>query len=93
MLFRWVIWLSAYIKRGGAPISRAQVEERMFATLAAPRFMADIRPLLSRGRAELLSEVAIRQAFVTLFVGMICIIPGMSWAKTSAIKKKFGFPD
>jgi predicted nucleotidyltransferase component of viral defense system len=36
-----------YIERGGTPISRAQAEERMFAKLAAPRFMADIRPLLS----------------------------------------------
>jgi len=79
-----------YIERGGTPISRAQAEERMFAKLAAPRFMADIRPLLSPDRAELLTEDAIRRAFVAVFMRLISIMPGASWAKTSAMKKKFG---
>jgi hypothetical protein len=79
-----------YIERGGTPISRAQAEERMFAKLAAPRFMADIRPLLSPDRAELLTEDAIRRAFVAVFMRLISIMPGASWAKTSAMKEKFG---
>ena len=79
-----------YIERGGTPISRAQAEERMFAKLAAPRFMADIRPLLSPDRAELLTEDAIRRAFVAVFMRLISIMPGTSWAKTSAMKKRFG---
>ena len=79
-----------YIERSGTQISRAQAEERMFAKLAAPRFMTDIRPLLSSDRAELLTEDAIRRAFVAVFMRLISIIPGASWAKTSAMKKKFG---
>ena len=79
-----------YIERSGTQISRAQAEERMFAKLAAPRFMADIRPLLSPDRAELLTEDAIRRAFVAVFMRLISIMPGASWAKTSAMKKKFG---
>lgn len=87
---RIVECLGLYIERGGTPISRAQAEERMFAKLAAPRFMADIRPLLSPDRAELLTEDAIRRAFVAVFMRLISIMPGASWVKTSAMKKKFG---
>jgi predicted nucleotidyltransferase component of viral defense system len=79
-----------YIARDGTPISRAQAEQRMFAKVAAPRFMADIRPLLSADRAELLTEDAIRRAFVAVFITLISIMPGASWAKTSDMKKKFG---
>jgi hypothetical protein len=62
----------------------------MFAKLAAPGFMTDIRPLLSAGRAELLSEDATRRAFAAVFAMLVSIIPGASWAKTSALKRKFG---
>jgi predicted nucleotidyltransferase component of viral defense system len=79
-----------YLARSGTPISRAQAEERMFAKLAAPGFMTDIRPLLSAGRAELLSEDATRRAFAAVFAMLVSIIPGASWAKTSALKRKFG---
>jgi predicted nucleotidyltransferase component of viral defense system len=79
-----------YLERGGTPISRAQAEERMFAKLAAPRFMADIRPLLSPDQAELLTEDAIQRAFVAVFTTLIGIMPGESWAKTSDMKKRFG---
>jgi len=90
VLFRCLLWLSAYTQRGGTPISRAQAEERMSAKLAALRFMADIRPLLSPDRAELLSEDVIRRAFFAVFMRLISIMPGASWAKTSTMKKKFG---
>jgi len=79
-----------YLARGGTPISRAQAEERMFAKLAAPGFMTDIRPLLSASRAELLSEEATRRAFATVFAMLVSIIPGAPWAKTSALKREFG---
>jgi hypothetical protein len=78
-----------YIERGGTPISRAQAEERMFAKLATPRFVADVRPLLSPDQAGLLTEEAIRRAFVAVFTRLISIMPGASWAKTSKMKKKF----
>ena len=52
--------------------------------------MAEIRPLLSPDQAELLTEHTIRRAFVAVFTRLISIMPGVSWAKTSAMKKKFG---
>jgi hypothetical protein len=67
-----------YLARGGTPISRAQAEERMFAKLAAPGFMTDIRPLLSADRAELLSEDAARRAFAAVFAMLVGIMPGAS---------------
>jgi hypothetical protein len=79
-----------YLARGGTPISRAQAEERMFAKLAAPGFMTDIRPLLSADRAEILGEDATRRAFAAVFAMLVSIIPGASWAKTSAMKRRFG---
>ena len=87
---RIVECLGFYLERGGTPISRAQAEERMFAKLAAPRFMADIRPLLSPDRAELLTEDEIQRAFVGVFTALIGIMPGESWAKTADMKKRFG---
>lgn len=67
-----------YLERGGTPISRAQAEERMFAKLATPRFMADIRPLLSPQQAELLTEYEIHRAFNAVFTSLIGIMPGES---------------
>jgi hypothetical protein len=46
--------------------------------------------MLSPDRAGLLTEDAIRRAFVAVFMRLISIMPGASWAKTSAMKKKFG---
>jgi predicted nucleotidyltransferase component of viral defense system len=79
-----------YVQRGGTPISRAQAEERMFAKLAAPRFLADIRPLLAADQAERLTEDAIQRAFVAVFTTLIGIMPGETWAKTADMKKRFG---
>jgi hypothetical protein len=79
-----------YLERGGMPTSRAQAEERMFAKLATPRFMADIRPLLSPDQAELVTEDAIQRAFVAVFTTLIGIMPDESWAKTLDMKKRFG---
>jgi predicted nucleotidyltransferase component of viral defense system len=79
-----------YVERGGTPISRAQAEARMFAKLAEPRFMVDIRPLLSPEQAKLLNDESIRRAFVIVFTKLISIMAGNSWAKTSDMKQKFG---
>src|SRR5260370_42237419 len=38
--------LDAYLAQQGQAISRAQAQERMFAKLANPRFLTDMRPLL-----------------------------------------------
>ena len=45
-----------YLDLSGQAISRAQAQERMFAKLANPRFLLDLRPLLPAAQAEALSE-------------------------------------
>jgi hypothetical protein len=71
------------------PITRAQAEERMFAKLAAPRFMADIRPLLSPDQAEALTDAAIREAFARVFRGLIELMPGGAWARTGEMIEQY----
>jgi len=87
---RIVECLGLYLARGGTPISRAQAEQRMFAKLAAPRFIADIRPLLPAEQAAQLSEGEIRRVFSVVFTRVISAMPGESWAKTQEKKKKYG---
>jgi predicted nucleotidyltransferase component of viral defense system len=81
--------LGLYLQDRGTPISRAQAEERMFAKLAAPRFMTDIRPLLGPEEAAKLTDEATRHAFVTVFDKLIAAMSGEPWAKTPEMKKKF----
>lgn len=49
---RIVDYLGRYLTLSGQSISRAQAQERMFAKLAKPRFLLDMRALLSAGQAE-----------------------------------------
>jgi predicted nucleotidyltransferase component of viral defense system len=79
-----------YLDGGGTPISRAQAEQRMFAKLAMPRFMTDIRPLLAPEEAAKLNDATTRHAFVTVFEKLITAISGEPWAKTAEMKEKFG---
>jgi hypothetical protein len=60
-----------YFEGGSTPISRAQAEQRMFAKLAVPRFMADIRPLLSPEESAKLTDEAIRSGFISVFDRLI----------------------
>jgi hypothetical protein len=52
----------------------------MFAKLAAPRFMTDIRPLLAPDEASKLTNDAIRSAFTIVFDRVITTMPGAPWA-------------
>lgn len=81
--------LTIYLKNGETPISRAQAEERMFAKLIMPRFVADIRPLLPAEQAEALTDAAIRKAFTSVFRGLIVLMPGAAWAKTEKMIERF----
>lgn len=49
----------------------------MFAKLAAPRFMEDIRPLLSPDQARILTDAALREAFIAVFSKLIAICRGI----------------
>ena len=87
---RLVECFGLYLDGGGTPISRAQAEQRMFAKLAAKRFMTDIRPLLAPEEAAKLTDATTRLAFVTVFDKLITAISGEPWAKTPEMKEKFG---
>lgn len=82
---------SQYLDLAGQSISRAQAEERMFAKLANPRLLIDMKPLLPLDQAESLSEAATRDAFVCVFEEMIVKIAGDPWIRTPEMKERFGF--
>lgn len=87
---RVVECLNLYLTDGQTPISRAQAEQRMFAKLASPGFVTDIRPLLSPEDADKLTERAIRDAFIAVFDKLIAAMTGEPWAKTQEMQKRFG---
>ncbi|MBF0562864.1 MAG: nucleotidyl transferase AbiEii/AbiGii toxin family protein, partial [Alphaproteobacteria bacterium] len=74
--------LGHYLRRAEISISRAEAEKRMFAKLVSPRFVTDIRPLLSSDAAEKLTEAAVRNAFADVFSKLITAMPCTPWAKT-----------
>lgn len=79
-----------YLALTGQTISQAQAQERMFAKLANPNFLADIRPLLSAEQAALLTERSIKEAFENVFSRLICRIPGDPWLRCDEMKQRFG---
>ena len=81
-----------YLARSGHAISRAQAQERMFAKLANPRLLLDLRPLLPAARAEALTENSTVEAFRRVFVSLVDRLPGEPWRRTPAMKQRFGVP-
>ena len=79
-----------YLQFAGQSISRAQAEERMFAKLANPRLLTDLRPLLPAAQAETLSDDATKEAFERVFEGLIAKIAGDTWVRTEEMKGRFG---
>jgi predicted nucleotidyltransferase component of viral defense system len=90
---RVVTLFGKYLKGGGQAISRAEAEERMWAKLADPSFLADVAPLLSADDAEEFDSQAERAAFITVFTKFVKRIPGHIWAETPAMAEKLGFPE
>ena len=78
-----------YLEGSGQTISRAQAQERMFAKLANPRFVIDMKPLLPAPEAEKLTEESTKELFVSVFSEFIERIPGDPWARTGEMKKRF----
>jgi predicted nucleotidyltransferase component of viral defense system len=89
---RVVSCLGQYLQKSGRPISRAIAEERMFAKLKNPGFLADMRPLLSAEQAEQLTDDAIKTAFAEVFHRLVVPLPGEPWALTEAMKERYGMP-
>jgi hypothetical protein len=82
--------LLLYLERSNLRISRAEAERRMFAKLVRPRFLADLRPLLSAREAVRLSEGTIKSSFQKVFLNLIGRMPGEAWARTDGMRKRFG---
>lgn len=76
-----------YLALSDQKISRAQAQQRMLAKLANPRLLLDMRPLLPAAEAEAMTEKTTADAFQRVFVDRL---PGQAWAKTDAIKQRYG---
>ena len=79
-----------YLDQQELKLSRAQAEERMFAKLNNPGFLADIRPLLAPSEAERLTDETMKAAFADVFTGLIAQLPGNPWARTDEMTQRFG---
>lgn len=87
---RVVEMFGRYLDLSGQAITRAQAQERMFAKLATPRFLLDIRPLLPAAQVEALTEESTEAAFRRVFTALVDGLPGEPWARTPTMKKRFG---
>jgi Nucleotidyl transferase AbiEii toxin, Type IV TA system len=82
-----------YLERSGIAISRAEAEQRMFAKLANPTFLTDMRPLLPADRAAQLTDDAAKAAFTKVFSQLVALIPGEPWVRTPEMRERFGIED
>ena len=87
---RMVEMFGRYLDLSGQNISRAQAQERMFAKLANPRLLLDVRPLLPAAQAEALTEEATADWFRRVFTILVDRLPGEPWGRTQAVKERFG---
>ncbi len=81
--------LQRYLAEQELNLSRAQAEERMFAKLNNPGFLADIRPLLAPVEAERLTDDTMKAAFLSVFTGLVEKLPGNPWARTDEMTERF----
>ena len=87
---RVVEMFGRYLDLSGQAITRAQAQERMFAKLANPRFLLDMRPLLPAAQVEALTEESTEEAFRRVFTELVDRVPGEPWARTPGMKGRFG---
>ncbi len=87
---RIVEMFERYLDLSGQAISRAQAQERMFAKLANPRFLFDMRPLLRADQVEALTEESTAESFRRVFTTLVDRLPGEPWGRTPAMKERFG---
>jgi predicted nucleotidyltransferase component of viral defense system len=78
-----------YLQRSEMRISRAEAEQRMFAKLNNPSFLADMRPLLAAAEAARLTDDAMKDAFTKVFTQFIVLIPGDPWVRSDEMKERF----
>lgn len=83
----------AYLAHTKLRISRAEAEQRMFAKLARPAFMQDMRPLLPPAAAGALTDDEAKAAFTAVFRAFIWALPGASWERSMAMAETLKAPD
>ncbi|MDE0521978.1 MAG: nucleotidyl transferase AbiEii/AbiGii toxin family protein [Boseongicola sp.] len=81
-----------YLDLSDQAVSRAQAQERMFAKLANPRLLLNLRPLRPDAHAGALTEETTGDAFHRVFTMLIDRLPGEPWGRTQAMKERFGIP-
>lgn len=69
---------------------RAEAEERMFAKIANPGMLADIKPLLAADEVERLTDEWMRRAFAEVLTSLIRRLPGEPWERTGEMSERFG---
>ncbi|MCY3770074.1 MAG: nucleotidyl transferase AbiEii/AbiGii toxin family protein [Gammaproteobacteria bacterium] len=79
-----------YLALSDQAISKAQAQQRMFAKLANPTLLTEMRPLLPAEQAEQLTEEATQDAFRNVFETLINRLPGDDWTNTADMKERFG---
>jgi predicted nucleotidyltransferase component of viral defense system len=87
---RLVACFGAYLEQSGQALTRAQAQERMFAKLANPRFLTDMRPLLPAAQSDLLTDNSTKVAFRKVFTQIIDLIPGDPWMRLAEMNERFG---
>ena len=86
---RMVAMFGRHLELSGQTISRAQAQERMFAKLANPRLLLDVRPLLPAAEAEALTEEATADWFRRVFTMLVDRLPGEPRGRMPAMKERF----
>ncbi|WP_428097647.1 nucleotidyl transferase AbiEii/AbiGii toxin family protein [Candidatus Rariloculus sp.] len=79
-----------YLDQVDQAISRSEAESRMFAKLAKPGFVQDIRPLLAVDEAAALTDDWVLAAFSEVFGRLIERLPGERWTRTDEMAERFG---
>jgi predicted nucleotidyltransferase component of viral defense system len=87
---RVVACFGQYLESSAVTISRAEAEQRMFAKLNSPGFLADMRPLLAAAEAERLTGDAIKAAFSKVFRRFVARLPGDPWVRSDEMRERFG---
>ena len=87
---RLVTCFGAYLEQSGQALTRAQAQERMFAKLANPQFLTDMRPLLPAAQSDLLTDNSTKVAFRKVFTQIIDLIPGDPWMRLAEMNERFG---
>lgn len=88
-LNRLVEMFLGYLALSEQKISRAQAQQRMFAKMANPRLLLDMRPLLPAAEAESLTEKSTFGAIQRIFADLVDQLPGDPWARTEEMKERF----